>query len=173
MLNEIMKHEKSNNSEMIEFNQVELSKTFRSFSPIHFLITVWEGECGCEALRRRNRVGRKPNGVILTYKLKRVSHADISPRRTDGKRAFRSREPSLSLDCVLAATIRPANTKLTLNTFANSIFGRWPLKIKQNYADIADRQPARKLFFFINKSAENEGKEIRPFFKQIQTIVRP
>lgn len=40
MLNEIMKHEKFNNSEMIEFNQVESSEMFFSASLSHCLKMV-------------------------------------------------------------------------------------------------------------------------------------
>lgn len=107
MLNEIIKHEKFNNSEMIEFNQVELSKMF-----FCFLITLSEN--GADAAEGVEDKSCRKEGVciiIFTYKLKRVSHADISPRQTDETRGFRSKGFLPSLDYGLAVTIQPANTQ--------------------------------------------------------------
>lgn len=117
MLNELIRLEKFNNSEMIEFNQVESSKMFFSF-----LITLSEN--GADADVERESCRKERVFIIsFTYKLKRESHADISRRQTDETRECRLRESLPSLGCGPAVTIRPEiHTNRTSYNFLYSIF---------------------------------------------------
>jgi hypothetical protein len=66
MLNGIMEHEKFNNSEMIEFNQVELNKMFSFFC---FLIALSENGADAEVEEGKGIVqeGRSFALSFLTY----------------------------------------------------------------------------------------------------------
>lgn len=137
MLNGIMKLEKFNNSEMIEFNQVELNKMF-----FYFLIALSENGADADVGGKGFVQEGRSFVIILTYKLKREFHADIFRRQTDETRGFRSREFLPSLGCGLAVTIQPAIYKQNLIQFSKRIHN----EIMQT---LAIRQPAWKLFFFI------------------------